>query len=555
MIESNTSLDIKHQPLMLWLAILTVDGLRPIKRYDGGFNDLQLPTQHKRTISSLVDHHFINRNSDLDDLEASYDADLVRGKGKGLIILLHGAPGVGKTSTAETVADAYGKLLLPITCGDLGLSAQHVERELSEKFHLAELWDCVLLLDEADVFLARRTNDDIKRNSLVSVFLRVLEYFTGVLFLTTNRVGAFDEAFKSRIHISLYYPPLDEHRTWSIWKMNLDRLKEKKERRNEHMFFNENEIFAYALSHFAKSFPRKTNWNGRQIRNAFQTASALAEFEAHDWNKKAKARSLEKGEGFVPKNPQLRVRHFEEIAWASSEFDNYLYETKGSNLADIAHMEGQRTDDYRPSRRPVRDSKQQQTQTREAPVRSSISSLGPRQKAQGLASSAGRTSDTGNRQMNARPPPTFAYDAADDQGSPYDQPPARRDTNPANNYGARTSAAIPRGERPTIARSRPKPGADPSSFAAHDRDRQRPAVFEQPESQLEYDDEEEAEFEPPYEGSMAQPMSTLAHFEDANQREFSPRRRQVVDFPAANRKPPTLGYADDFDNDEDAFDR
>lgn len=86
-----------------------------------------------------------------------------------------------------------------------------MEAELKEKFHLAELWDCVLLLDEADVFLAQRTRTDIKRNSLVSVFLRVLEYFTGMLFLTTNRVGAFDEAFKSRIHISLYYPPLGEH--------------------------------------------------------------------------------------------------------------------------------------------------------------------------------------------------------------------------------------------------------------------------------------------------------------------------------------------------------
>lgn len=104
----------------------------------------------------------------MNDFEARYDTDLVLGKGKGLIILLHGAPGVGKTSTVETVADAFCKILFPITCGDLGLTAAEVESQLSEIFQLAELWDCVLLLDEADVFLARRTNTDIKRNSLVS---------------------------------------------------------------------------------------------------------------------------------------------------------------------------------------------------------------------------------------------------------------------------------------------------------------------------------------------------------------------------------------------------
>lgn len=41
------------------------------------------------------------------------------------------------------------------------------------------------------------------------VFLRTLEYYAGILFLTTNRVALFDDAFKSRIHMSLYYPALD----------------------------------------------------------------------------------------------------------------------------------------------------------------------------------------------------------------------------------------------------------------------------------------------------------------------------------------------------------
>ena len=99
-------------------------------------------------------------------------------------MLLHGAPGVGKTCTAgqflisadelplivpiECVAEYSGRPLLPITRGDSGLTAPEVEKNLETHFELAQRWDCVLLLDEADVFLARKGVTDIERNALVS---------------------------------------------------------------------------------------------------------------------------------------------------------------------------------------------------------------------------------------------------------------------------------------------------------------------------------------------------------------------------------------------------
>lgn len=68
------------------------------------------------------------------------------------------------------------KPLYPITCGDLGSIAEDVETNLKKHFTLASRWDCVMLLDEADVFLAKRKLEDLQRNSIVSVFLRMLEY-------------------------------------------------------------------------------------------------------------------------------------------------------------------------------------------------------------------------------------------------------------------------------------------------------------------------------------------------------------------------------------------
>lgn len=91
-----------------------------------------------------------------------------------------------------------------MTCGDIGENAAEVEKKLEQIFTNSHRWGCVLLLDEAEVFLAKRNLEDLTRNAMVSVFLRVLEFYSGILFLTTNRVGTMDEAFKSRIHISLY---------------------------------------------------------------------------------------------------------------------------------------------------------------------------------------------------------------------------------------------------------------------------------------------------------------------------------------------------------------
>lgn len=94
--------------------------------------------------------------------------DLVRGKGMGLIVLLHGPPGTGKTSTAETIASYTGRPLYSITCGDLGELPSRIERSLEKHTSRADKWGCVLLLDEADVFLTRRDFKDTSRNALVS---------------------------------------------------------------------------------------------------------------------------------------------------------------------------------------------------------------------------------------------------------------------------------------------------------------------------------------------------------------------------------------------------
>lgn len=148
-------------------ALLNVENFYSSNPNPDGFTDLKLPSGHKEMVQALVRSHSMKRVTNA-SINSNIDHDVVTGKGRGLIILLHGVPGVGKTSTAECVAESTGKPLFPITCGDLGLTPREVEESLKGIFQLAQLWDCVLLLDEADVFLSQRTKTDLTRNALVS---------------------------------------------------------------------------------------------------------------------------------------------------------------------------------------------------------------------------------------------------------------------------------------------------------------------------------------------------------------------------------------------------
>ncbi|KAL6691496.1 hypothetical protein J3F84DRAFT_164259 [Trichoderma pleuroticola] len=293
------------------------------KKPKTAFDRLVIEKEHRSMIVSLVAQHFRDKKSSSGQQQ---QFDIVKGKGKGLILLLHGAPGVGKTSTAEGIAELFKKPLFQITCGDLGTTAAEVEKALETNFALANRWDCILLLDEADVFLAARTKEDFVRNGLVAVFLRVMEYYAGILFLTTNRVGDFDEAFTSRIHISLYYPELDAGKTLEVFDNNLAMIEDRFAKKNRVINIENTKIRGFAATHFLQH--KEARWNGRQIRNACQTALALAEYEAQGNSHEA----ILKPDALV----NLNERHFEIVQNAYLEFADYMNKLYGIGAAQRA---------------------------------------------------------------------------------------------------------------------------------------------------------------------------------------------------------------------------
>jgi SpoVK/Ycf46/Vps4 family AAA+-type ATPase len=157
----------------------------------------------------------------IDILTAEMDVlmdDIVAGKSGGTTVLCAGPPGVGKTLTAEVYSEIIRRPLYRVHSGQLGLSVGSMETALKDALTRAQRWGAVMLIDEADVYIRRR-NDDMTANAVVGVFLRVLEYFNGLLFLTTNRVEDIDEAIISRCIALIKYEPPDAQSRRKIWNV------------------------------------------------------------------------------------------------------------------------------------------------------------------------------------------------------------------------------------------------------------------------------------------------------------------------------------------------
>lgn len=187
----------------------------------------------------------------------------------------------------ECVAEKENRPLYMVTCGDLGTEPDDLEKRLKDVFEYAVNWNAVLLLDEADVFLQERDVHDLKRNALVSVFLRELEYFDGVLFLTTNRPGSLDEAFQSRIHVTIGLPELDAKSQLEVWTIFVKDLNIEKSEKIGILEFVDEDI------------KKNGNLNGRQIRNSVRTALAIAAQMGETISKKYVRDVLEIGRDFT----------------------------------------------------------------------------------------------------------------------------------------------------------------------------------------------------------------------------------------------------------------
>lgn len=238
----------------------SVCGFTDIEFQDGAYDDLVMNPATKALTESLVREH-LKASKSRAPPQGKDSVDPIANKGEGCILLCYGPPGTGKTLTAESLSE---KLHCPLWClsvFELGITPAALETMLVKVLDVVASWGAILLLDEADVYLERRSSQDLVRNAMTGVFLRQLEYYRGVLFLTTNRDSAFDEAICSRVAMFLYYGRHDHQQRSAIWSNLVRRM-------------GLRDITAEDLDEFSRP-----DFNGREIRKIMKTAQTLAKSE------------------------------------------------------------------------------------------------------------------------------------------------------------------------------------------------------------------------------------------------------------------------------------
>jgi hypothetical protein len=186
-----------------------IDDISDYNYDDKAFEKLYLPENAKQIIQKVFSHSIQNLSGDIIDY-----------KHGGLIIMAEGNPGTGKTSTAEVYSELNKKPLYVVQIDEIGTDLKNVEENLNTIFKRVERWDAILLFDEIDILLSKR-NENIQNSAIVGVFLRLMDYFRGIMFLTTNRLEVIDEAVLSRLTLSIKYPDITKEFRKKIWLSKL----------------------------------------------------------------------------------------------------------------------------------------------------------------------------------------------------------------------------------------------------------------------------------------------------------------------------------------------
>ena len=141
----------------------------------------------------------------------------------------------------------------------------------------------------------------------------------------------------SRIHIILRYEKPSRDDWLQIWQNNIRRAQ-------KHYHIDREKLVQWAAKRF-----EILDWNGRQIRNAFQAAIALAEFSVR--SNDSRIRVDTNVSGTMPSNIAVGKKHFQDVADVSMEFDEYITSIYGmSSFADRARTDFARNDNFRSSR-------------------------------------------------------------------------------------------------------------------------------------------------------------------------------------------------------------
>lgn len=167
--------------------------------------------------------------------------------------------------------------------------------------------------------------------------------------MTTNRPGVIDEAFLSRIHMAFRYSAIDLASTEKMWNNIMDRIERENRSSSTEVAiaFKRDQLLRFAKKDFLSRKRKGKPWNGRQIRNAFNTAVGLGRYQRLQM---LSEKGISPEEAAASGNKQLMEikltkANFKDIAAAARSFEDYIHDLRGVD-SEIARLTRVRDDDW-----------------------------------------------------------------------------------------------------------------------------------------------------------------------------------------------------------------
>jgi SpoVK/Ycf46/Vps4 family AAA+-type ATPase len=174
----------------------------------------------RNVLHTAYDLRFVNTSMSVENIIAGLNK---RPRGT---FCFYGPAGTGKSEFARHIADQTGKPIIVKRASDiLSKWVGEAERNIAEMFAEARQQEAILVLDEADSFLADRR--DAKNNwevTQVNELLTQMEAFEGIFVCTTNLLDKLDQASLRRFAFKVNFDFLNADQRWAMFKNELTRL-------------------------------------------------------------------------------------------------------------------------------------------------------------------------------------------------------------------------------------------------------------------------------------------------------------------------------------------
>ena len=200
-------------------------------------------------------------------------------QGRSVILNFYGAPGTGKTLTAEAFAGSLGLKIIKVGIAELESKFMgETSKNIQAVFLAATKGNAVLFFDEADTLLGKRLSSvtqgiDSEINSMRSTMLIELERFNGVAIFATNFAKNYDEAFVGRISHNIHFDLPDVEARKRLWaRMLVEQIP----------LDGERDEFIQWVAELSDGF------SGREIRTCMRLALPKALLEAEESHEKAR---------------------------------------------------------------------------------------------------------------------------------------------------------------------------------------------------------------------------------------------------------------------------